>query len=161
MNKVLLIVDMQKGFINKKIYSDLVVKINDLINMNTYDYYIFTKFINKKNSFYVNKLKWKNLITNDSQKICVTMPKNSLVFEKYGYGLDNICVEKIRELVLPDNQIDICGLQTDACVYAIALQLFDNGIYPNILINYTATLNNNEAIKAMLIHQFGKIDEME
>ncbi len=34
MSKVLLIVDMQKGFINKKIYSDLVVKINDLINMN-------------------------------------------------------------------------------------------------------------------------------
>ena len=31
MNKVLLIVDMQKGFINKKIYSDLVVKIDDLI----------------------------------------------------------------------------------------------------------------------------------
>ena len=57
MNKVLLIVDMQKGFINKKEYLDLEIKINDLIKKNTYDFYIFTKFINKSNSFYVNILK--------------------------------------------------------------------------------------------------------
>lgn len=71
MSKVLLIVDMQKGFINKKIYSDLVVKIDDLIKKNTYDCYIFTKFINKNNSFFVNKLNWKNLMNEESQKICL------------------------------------------------------------------------------------------
>ena len=54
MNKVLLIEKKKKGFINKKIYSDLVVKIDDLIKKNTYDCYIFTKFINKNNSFFVN-----------------------------------------------------------------------------------------------------------
>ena len=161
MNKVLLIVDMQKGFINKKIYSDLVVKIDDLIKKNTYDCYIFTKFINKNNSFFVNKLNWKNLMNEESQKICVTMPKNCLVFEKFGYALDKKYVKKIKEIVSSENQIDICGLQTDACVYAISLQLFDNQIYPNILINYTATTNDYESVKFMLTHQFGKIDEMK
>ena len=161
MNKVLLIVDMQKGFINKKEYLDLEIKINDLIKKNTYDFYIFTKFINKSNSFYVNILNWKNLTSEDSQRICVTIPKNSLIFEKFGYGLKESQIKKIKEIVSTDNQIDLCGLQTDACVYAISLQLFDNQIFPNILINYTATRNNKEYIKNMLIHQFGKIDEMK
>ncbi len=161
MSKVLLIVDMQKGFINKKEYLDLEIKINDLIKKNTYNYYIFTKFINKSDSFYVNILNWKNLTNKDSQRICVTIPKNSLIFEKFGYGLNESQIKRIKEIVSADNQIDICGLQTDACVYAISLQLFDNQIFPNILINYTATTNNKEYIKYMLIHQFGKIDEMK
>lgn len=161
MSKVLLIVDMQKGFINKNEYSNLINKINNLIKRNTYNYYIFTKFINKNNSFYVKKLNWKNLISEESQKICVTIPKNSLIFEKFGYGLDEQHIKKIKEIVSSDKKIDICGLQTDACVYAISLQLFDNLIFPNILINYTATSNNNENVKHMLMHQFGTIDEME
>ncbi len=161
MGKVLLIVDMQKGFINKNEYSNLINKINNLIKRNTYNYYIFTKFINKTDSFYVKKLNWKNLISEESQKICVTIPKNSLIFEKFGYGLNESQIKKIKEIVSTDNQIDICGLQTDACVYAISIQLFDNLIFPNILINYTATSNNNENVKSMLIHQFGTIDEME
>ena len=101
------------------------------------------------------------MLSEESQKICVSIPNNNFIFEKNSYGLSQKHIEKIKKLVSTEKTIDICGLQTDACVYAISLQLFDNGIYPNILINYTATLNNNEAIKAMLIHQFGKIDEME
>lgn len=159
MSKALLIVDMQNGFITKKPYSDLVSKINSLIEKNNYEYYIFTKFINRKNSFYVKKLGWENLLSEESQKICVSIPHNNFIFEKNGYGLSQKQIEKIKEILSTENNIDICGLQTDACVYAISLQLFDNDIYPNILINYTATLNNNKAVKAMLIHQFGKVDE--
>ena len=161
MSKVLLIVDMQKGFINKKVYSDLLIKINDLIKRNSYDYYIFTKFINKNNSLYVSKLNWKNLMSEESQKICVAIPNNSLVIEKFGYGLNEQQIQKIKDIVSSDNQIDICGLQTDACVYAISLQLFDNNIFPNILINYTATSTNIENVKSILIHQFGKVDDMD
>lgn len=47
MSKVLLIVDMQKGFINKKVYSDLLIKINDLIKRNSYDYYILLNSLTK------------------------------------------------------------------------------------------------------------------
>lgn len=159
MNKVLLIVDMQYGFMNNAVYCNLTDKINNLINENNYDYYVFTKFINKENSFYVKKLHWHNLMSEESQKICVTIPKNSVIFEKYGYGLDQKYIDKIKELLGKDKQIDVVGLQTDACVYTISLQLFDNKIFPNVLINYTATLNDNEAVKRMLIHQFGKVDE--
>ena len=33
-------------------------------------------------------------MNEESQKICVTMPKNCLVFEKFGYALDKKHVKK-------------------------------------------------------------------
>ncbi len=161
MNKVLLIVDMQNGFAGKKIYSDLIPKINNLINSNQYDYYVFTKFINKENSLYAKKLNWYDLLSEDSQQICVNIPQNSFIFEKYGYGLKQPHIDKIKEILSKNNEIDIVGLQTDACVYAIALQLFDNDIFPNVLINYTATSIDIDYVKKILVHQFGKVDERQ
>lgn len=158
MNKVLLVVDMQNGFLNYECYRSLNKKIDNYIKKNDYELIIFTKFINTNDSLYEKKLNWFNLKTKQSQEICVYVPKNSIIFEKYGYGLQIEDLEKIKELGIED--IDICGLQTDACVYAIAFQLWDNGIYPNILINYTATApEREEGAKKILLHQFGKVDE--
>lgn len=158
MKKVLLIVDMQNGFLTKPHYVNLQSKINNLIRLNEYDNYIFTKFINKDNSFYETKLNWFELKSQQSQTICVDTPKGSLILKKYGYGLSNEQINQIKALNI--DSIDICGLQTDACVYAIAFQLFDNGIFPNILINYCQTsLERNNVVKEILIHQFGTVDE--
>lgn len=158
MDKILIVVDMQNGFITKPNYVNLKSKINKLINLNEYDKYIFTKFINKDNSLYETKLNWFELKSKESQTICVDIPENSVIIEKYGYGLNNEQINQIKALNI--DSIDICGLQTDACVYAIAFQLFDNGIFPNILINYCQTsLERNSIAKEILIHQFGKIDE--
>ena len=158
MNKVLLIVDMQNGFMNHENYKKLSKKIDEYIRLTKYDLYIFTKFINKKKSLYENKLNWTNLQDNVSQSICVNVPDKAIIIEKNGYGLAQKDLEKIKKLGV--KTIDICGLQTDACVYAISFQLWDNEIFPNILINYTATDPAKEKqAKQMLIHQFGKVDE--
>ncbi len=158
MKRTLIVVDMQKGFMTKPNYLKLQSKVNKLINLNDYNNYIFTKFINKDQSLYEKKLNWFGLKSEESQTICVDIPQNSLILEKYGYGLS---IEQINQLkALNVEQIDICGLQTDACVYAIAFQLFDNGIFPNILINYCQTSpQRNSIAKEILIHQFGKVDE--
>ena len=158
MKKVLLIVDMQNGFITKPNYKNLQSKINGLIKLDDYDNYIFTKFINKDESLYEKKLNWFKLKSEESQTICVDIPENSFILEKYGYGLNNEQINQIKALNI--DSIDICGLQTDACVYAIAFQLFDNGIFPNILINYCQTsLERNSIAKEIMIHQFGNVDE--
>lgn len=158
MKKILIIVDMQNGFMTKPNYIELKTKIDSLVKINDYDYFIFTKFMNIDNSLYDTKLNWHELKDEYSQKICIEIPDNSIVLEKYGYGLTNSQIDFIKELKI--DEVDICGLQTDACVYAIAFQLFDNGIYPNILINYCETTpNRKETAKEMLIHQFGKVDE--
>lgn len=137
----------------------MVEKINDLIKSNIYDKIIFTLFRNKKNSLFERKLNWTRLQSEDEQQIVVDIPNNSIIFEKFGYGIGD------KDLhLLKDNNIktiDICGVQTDACVYAIALQLFDVGIYPNVLINYTQTVDDKrqQNAKEFLIHQFGAVDE--
>ena len=160
MTKALIIVDIQNGFMHHKNYKNLAEKIENYISNNLYDLYIFTKFKNVKNSLYERYLNYTNLQDKNSQNISIAIPKNSLIIEKHGYGLEKTDLEKLKNLNL--GSIDICGLQTDACVYAISLQLWDCGIFPNILINYTATNpKNEEYAKEMLIHQFGKVDEKE
>ena len=60
-------------------------------------------------------------------------------------------MEYIKSLNI--NSIDICGVKSEACVYAIALQLWDNAIFPNILTNYVhGDVNMND----IFIKQFGK-----
>ena len=159
MSKILLVVDMQEGF-KGGICTNLKVRVNDYIKKSNYDYYVFTQFKNSKNPLFKSKLGWTNLADASSQKLCLErLPKNSCVMAKDGYGLSRYQLNKIKRLLGNEKQIDICGLQTDACVYAIGLQFFDMHIYPNILINYTATNNDFEVVKNMLIHQFGSVDE--
>ncbi len=156
--KVLIVVDMQKGFLNKEEYNKLEQSINKLIKLQLYDKYIFTKFINKNNSMYEKWIGWKGLSDEKSQEIVVEIPENSIIFNKTGYGLSQEQLQLIKNLKV--SQVDICGVQSDACVYAISLQLWDNGIFPNILANYIGTHNSNDMAK-IFEHQFGKVDKKE
>ncbi len=154
--KVLLVVDMQLGFMRKTKYRHIIGKINTLIESGGYDKIIFTKFRNRGRLFR-KKLNWKNLKSERSQQIVVNCPQNAVVLTKSGYEIESKDLEFIKNLNC--EQIDVCGIQTDACVYAISLQLFDNGIFPNVLFNYTATYCDEDVLKKLFIHQFGSIDE--
>ena len=72
--------------------------------------------------------------------------------EKYGYGLKREDLNYIMSLGV--KEIDICGLKSEACVYAISLQLWDMGIYPNILANY---IEGDVNMNNVFIKQFGNI----
>ena len=65
--KVLLIIDMQKGFMKNYKYRQLNKKISKLINTNIYDKLIFTKFLNDelKNKLFQTKLNWYELRTEE------------------------------------------------------------------------------------------------
>ena len=156
--KTLLVVDMQKGFIKGKSYEKLIDKINDLIINGKYEKVLFTKFINDnaRNSLYQDKIGWNGLQTKKEQEISLNIPKNAVVFEKNGYGLKQEDLNYIKSLNI--QEIDVCGVKTEACVYAIALQLWDARIYPNILINYVL---GDTDMKNIYIKQFGGIDNKE
>lgn len=57
MTKAIVIIDVQNIFINNKT-KDIPKKIADHLENNKYDYIIFTRFINDKNSQIYKKLKW-------------------------------------------------------------------------------------------------------
>ena len=152
--RVLLVVDMQKGFMNGEEYENLGKKISKLIDRKFYDKYIFTKFKNDstKNSLYQTKLNWNKLMTDAEQEFSINLPSGAIIIEKYGYGLQSEDLEYIKSLNI--NEIDICGIESEACIYAISLQLWDKGIYPNILSKYIAGKQNMEAV---FKRQFGFI----
>ena len=152
--KILLVVDMQKGFMKNKKYLDLNNKISDYISRSNYDKIIFTKYINEKskNSLFQDKIGWTKLTTKDEQDFSLHIPKNAIIMEKYGYGLNRPDLDYINSLDI--KEIDICGLKSEACVYAISLQLWDMGVFPNILYNY---IEGNVDMKNIFINQFGNI----
>lgn len=154
--KVLLVIDVQKGFMIKDEYTSLNKKIEKFISNNTYDKIIFTKYKNdiNKNSLFQDKIGWKKLTTALEQEFSITPPTHAIIFEKYGYGLNQKDLDYIKSLNI--KSIDICGLQSEACVYAISLQIWDLNIYPNILINYVA---GDMPMKDVFIKQFGGVDE--
>ena len=151
--KVLLVVDMQKGFIKNKDYWVLSDRISNLVNNGGYDKLIFTKFINDrmKNPLYEDRLNWPGLQTEEEQNFSFLLPQNAIVFNKYGYGVGEDCLQYIANLHI--DEIDICGVQSEACVYAIALQLWDSGIYPNILKDYVL---GHVDMQDVFVSQFGK-----
>lgn len=156
-NKILLVVDMQQGFMHKPKYRKLIGKINKLIQDSNYSKIVFTKFISSRMGFYEDRLNWRNLQTEESQEIVIDFPQEYEIFEKYTYGLEEKDLEKIKALNV--ESVDVCGIEADACVYAIALQLWDHRIFPNILFRYTETYRNKREVKKIFVHQFGKVDE--
>lgn len=64
MKKLLLVIDVQKSFINE--YTNGFIKrIEDLINSNKFDDIVFTKFINSTDSIWYKKLNYKGCITEE------------------------------------------------------------------------------------------------
>lgn len=152
--KVLLVVDVQNGFMKNDKYKELSNKIDEYIAKSSYDKIIFTKFINDKlkNPLYQDRMSWGKLTTEAQQEFSVKVPSNAIVMEKYGYGLTRENLDYIDSLKV--DEIDVCGLESEACVYAVALQLWDMGIYPNILAKY---IEGDFDMKEIFIKNFGNI----
>ena len=130
---LLLIIDLQKDFINKKT-DKLPNKISKLIDSNAFDYIAFTKFINSENNDFYRKLNYKCCLTEDGQNIVIDT-KNSKVFCKNVYtALNKEFLEYVH--VNNINCIYLCGIDTDACVMKTAVDLFENGLNVKVIENY-------------------------
>lgn len=155
-NTLLLIIDVQKNFINdntKKIPN----KITNLINKNHFDYIAFTKFINDENSNFYKMLNYKGCINEDDRKI-VFDTQNNKVFTKKIYTT----VSDEFKTYIKENEIKkvyLCGIDTDACVLKTAIDLFENNIdvkvIENCCMSHSGKKYHNYAIK-MLKKLIGK-----
>ena len=121
MNKLLLVVDVQNDFINDNTKLTLQ-KIQELINANEYKNIVFTKFINNENSNWYKQLNYKGCLTEEGRNLTIDTSKY-LVINKYGYSaLNEALITYINQNKI--DEIDLCGFDTDACIYKTALDLF-------------------------------------
>jgi len=122
MNKLLLVIDVQKSFINENT-KPYIKEIQKLIESNKYEKVAFTKFINSKESIFYKRLNYNGCMTDEEQSIMLDT-KNNKVFEKTIYSAVN---KNLIEYIEKNNigQIYLCGFDTDACIQKTAIDLFE------------------------------------
>lgn len=141
MNKLLLVIDAQKDFINDNT-KPYLYRIQKLIENNEYEKIAFTKFINSKDSIWYSKLNYKGCMTEEEQAIMLDT-KNNKVFEKTIYSaLNKELIEYIEENNI--GQIYLCGFDTDACVQKTAIDLFENNYEVFVLSDYCMSHTGKE-----------------
>lgn len=93
--KNIIIVDMQRGFINNH-NKCLVKKINNYLQLNKFDI-IFTKCVNNSKSPFTNILNWGGVQNHLEQEIVVNVPENSRILIKNTYGISNENIKLLKK----------------------------------------------------------------
>jgi nicotinamidase-related amidase len=139
-SQALLVVDVQRGFIND-FTRHIPGRIARLIDSGEFEPVLFTLFVNSPGSPYQRLLDWHacagppdtDLVTELSS---VARPGN--VFEKHGLtGVPDELSERLRRDRI--DEINVVGIDTDMCVLKIAMDLFDAGIEPIVLVDCCAS----------------------
>lgn len=156
--KYLLIVDVQKGFINNKNVK-IIPNIEKWINSLNFDRIIATKFINKPDSQYFKQLNWQKMTSSPDIDLAFKLQNEERVtiVEKTSYALSQ---QAVNSLFDEGAEIYICGLDYDACVLAIGFQLFDLGFKVSFLLDSISTANVNlmpiKYFKNIILRNFGE-----
>ena len=148
MNKALLIVDVQNGFVNNK--TKHIPALVEKLQYN-YDLVIASRFINLPDSPYRRLIKWNHLAPETDEIELAFKPKEgTIIIDKYIYS----CIDERFLQILIDNKIetvDICGIDTDICVTKCAVDLFERNITPYVLKDYCATHADADIQESALI----------
>lgn len=123
--RVLIIVDLQKGFVNDKSKPVLSV-VEKLVDEVRFNEIIATKFVNKEHSFWIEKLNYEFMQNSEETGLALNLNRfdNVKIIEKTSYGVPKKYLNGFSK-DLKNKQVYICGLDYDACVLAIGFQLFD------------------------------------
>lgn len=159
MGRVLLVVDVQLGFINP--FTDHVPgRIRRLIEREDYAPVLFTRFINRPDSPYRRFLEWHECAEppgTDLAPEVAPLAAPERVFTKLGFtGISDDLAGRLRELA--PEAVTIFGIDTDMCVLKVAMDIFDLGIRPLVLVDCcasTAGLQAHLAGLAVLARNIG------
>ena len=139
---ILIIVDIQNGFIQTNETHAIYENIKQLLDQKIFDAVIATKFVNVQNSAFEKLMNWTQMMDTTSQSIPTDLHKHiDCTIEKHTYTPNK---DKLFHALhtlnstLP-NKVFIVGVDTDACVTMTATMLFENNIRPIVLTKYTAS----------------------
>ena len=152
MKNILLVVDMQNGFLKDGQITELTKKIKGLLELKIFDVVIGTRFLNSDHSMYEKMFGWSKLKTEDE----IAIPKDLLkhmdyVEDKYIYNCVNSnFIQRLCQLndgEMPQ-KVFVTGVDTECCVLTIATSLFEYNIRPIVLTNYCDSNGGLESHKA-------------
>ena len=131
MSKLLVIIDMQKGF-------DCPEAKAVISNLNKFYYYFdnisFAMFENRKNSLFETQLKWIDFQNEEDRKLIdgIKIPKNAHFTNHHNYTVYN---DELKGLIkkLKPTKVYLAGFFSDVCLLKTAMDMFDDGIVPYVI----------------------------
>jgi nicotinamidase-related amidase len=154
MKKALIIIDIQKGFINK-LTDKIPARIKNYIkkNKDRYDLVIFTKYKNRNNSNFVKNLNWKGFMSNKETAIVDELKefinkKNLYVKYTYSSFVDEKLLKYLRKNKI--KQVELAGIDTENCVLTFARDTFDRGFKVIVIKNLSASHSDLSLHKSAL-----------
>jgi nicotinamidase-related amidase len=140
MQEPLIVVDVQLGFLND-FTQHIPARIAHLIERDQPEPIIFTRFVNEPSGPYQRFLDWHACETEPETNIAPeleTYARPELTFTKPGLaGVSDELRQFLKERAF--ERIRVVGIDTDMCVLKIALDVFDLGIRPTILVDCCAS----------------------
>lgn len=121
MNSLLLIIDLQKSFINE---NTIYVIKNIQKKIKQFNHIIFTRFINDYDSICYKKLNYKGCLLEEDKQIVIPVENNMIIDKKIYTAYCDELVKYIKEKNI--NKIYLCGIDIECCVLKTALDLFEN-----------------------------------
>lgn len=130
MTTPLLIIDVQKGFIND--WTAHIPRAVEALSR-CYDRVLVTRFINREGSSYRRLIHWDRFAPgSEDTELAFERPLDAPVIEKFTYT----CVDtgfRARLEMMDATEVHLCGIATDNCVLKCAVDLFETGYRPVVL----------------------------
>src|SRR5262245_37122222 len=136
----LLVVDVQRGFINEFTHH-IPGRIQQLIERGAHDPVLFTRFVNAPEGPYRSFLDWHACQGPPDTDLAPELTRwggRDAVFSKPGLcGLPQELATHLLERRV--ERVFVAGIDTDMCVLKIAMDLFDQNIEPIVLTDCCAS----------------------
>jgi nicotinamidase-related amidase len=140
MSEPLLVVDVQRGFINP-FTEHIPARLTRLLRAGKYAPVLFTRFVNSKGSPYQRLLDWHACAGPPETELVddlAPFAEDGNVYDKHGLtGVPEALAERLTHDRI--SQIAVVGIDTDMCVLKVAMDLFDLGIEPIVLVDCCAS----------------------
>ncbi|MBQ8164710.1 MAG: cysteine hydrolase [Clostridia bacterium] len=142
MKTFLLIIDIQEGFISDETES-AKKRIGNLLKASFFDYSIASVYQNTPGGPLVKFMGWTRFFSKEEQQLAGIIKKyaDSTVYKQRYSAVNEQLFTILRQNnggELPE-AVFIAGVDTECCVLATAMELFESGIRPIVLADYCAT----------------------
>ena len=143
----LLIVDVQKGFINGET-EHVVSRVEQL--QAEYEHVYATQFVNGEGSPYRKFLGWQRFAPGSEEVLLAfePLPCVRVIVKNLYSSLNSELLEELEGNGI--EEVHVCGIDTDACVSVTAVGLFEHGIRPVVISDACASHGGSEYHNAAL-----------
>lgn len=140
MKNILLVVDIQNGFIVNEMTRDTLRRVEELLHASVFDAVIATKYMNYPGSPIIELMGWDLLLTEEEQALAGSVGScaDRIVTKTQYSSVNESLIRTLKELnrgSLPE-YLFVLGVDTECCVLSTAIDLFEAGIRPIVLSAY-------------------------